>query len=259
MKDEDFLPFGWPRKRVRLRLFEVDPGEWIPPKQDWIRSHRRSARYPDSRLKAREGHGVQFYPFDAPYVEQLRSGDKRTEEHFVGYFRELIQLKLRSRLKSKEAIEDVEQETFARVLSALRSQNGLRRADRLGAYVNSVCNNVLLEHYRSERRTESMESLDEGAAATLAAKSPDAFALVVNKEIEAIVRATLEKLTDRDRCLLGDVLLREQDKNEVCRRLGVDREYLRVLLHRAKQSFKSFLLDHPPTADFSGGGRRHIS
>jgi RNA polymerase sigma-70 factor (ECF subfamily) len=28
----------------------------------------------------------------------------------------------------------------------------------------------------------------------------------------------------------------------VCREFGVDREYLRVLLHRAKQSFKSLYL-----------------
>ena len=30
--------------------------------------------------------------------------------------------------------------------------------------------------------------------------------------------------------------------NEVCRDFGVDRDYLRVLLHRAKQSFKSLYL-----------------
>jgi RNA polymerase sigma-70 factor (ECF subfamily) len=32
------------------------------------------------------------------------------------------------------------------------------------------------------------------------------------------------------------------DKNEVCHEFGVDRDYLRVLLHRAKQSFKSLYL-----------------
>jgi len=36
--------------------------------------------------------------------------------------------------------------------------------------------------------------------------------------------------------------LEERDKDEVCRDYGVDREYLRVLLHRAKKSFKSMYL-----------------
>jgi RNA polymerase sigma-70 factor, ECF subfamily len=191
---------------------------------------------------------VQFYAFDAAYLEKLRSGDPRTEEHFVRYFRELIQLKLRSRLKSKEAIEDVEQETFVRVLSALRSEKGVRQAERLGAFVNSVCNNVLLEHYRSQRRVDPLE--EDGPAETLAQPGPDAFALLMSKDTERAVHEILDKLSDRDRSLLRDVILEERDKDEVCRELGVDREYLRVLLHRAKQSFKSFFINQWPPASF---------
>jgi len=63
---------------------------------------------------------LQFQTFDESYVERLREGDFRTQEHFVAYFSELIQLKLRSRLHSPQAIEDVRQETFARVFAALR-------------------------------------------------------------------------------------------------------------------------------------------
>jgi RNA polymerase sigma-70 factor, ECF subfamily len=34
------------------------------------------------------------------------------------------------------------------------------------------------------------------------------------------------------------VFLDERDRDDVCREFGVEREYLRVLLHRAKQEFK---------------------
>src|ERR1700723_3716952 len=119
--------------------------------------------------------GLQFIAFDASYLERLRSGDARTEEHFVSYFGELIQLKLRSRLNSREAIEDVRQETFVRVLVLVRSPNGLREPDRLGAFVNSVCNHVLLEHYRSKNKTESF--LDSDAEGTLVNHDPSALSL----------------------------------------------------------------------------------
>ena len=66
---------------------------------------------------------MQFQEFDDSYLERLRAGDFRTQEHFVAYFSELIQLKLRSRLRSPQAIEDVRQETFARVFAA----DGARR------------------------------------------------------------------------------------------------------------------------------------
>jgi RNA polymerase sigma-70 factor (ECF subfamily) len=183
---------------------------------------------------------LQFFAFDAAYLERLRSGDARTEEHFVSYFGELIQLKLRSRLSSREAIEDVRQETFVRVLGLVRSPNGLREPDRLGAFVNSVCNHVLLEHYRSKNKTESF--LDSDAEATLVNHDPSALSLLETKDAQRIVHQILRELTDRDRRLLQSVLLEERDKDEVCNELGITRDYLRVLVHRAKQSFKSFYI-----------------
>lgn len=183
---------------------------------------------------------MQFFAFDAAYLERLRFGDARTEEHFVSYFGELIQLKLRSRLSSREAIEDVRQETFVRVLVLVRSPNGLREPDRLGAFVNSVCNHVLLEHYRSKNKTESF--LDSDAEATLVNHDPSALSLLETKDAQRIVHQILKELTDRDRRLLQSVLLEERDKDEVCNEFGITRDYLRVLVHRAKQSFKSFYI-----------------
>jgi RNA polymerase sigma-70 factor (ECF subfamily) len=185
---------------------------------------------------------LQFFAFDAAYLERLRSGDARTEEHFVSYFGELIQLKLRSRLNSREAIEDVRQETFTRVLVSVRSAHGLREPDRLGAFVNSVCNHVLMEHYRSRSKTESY--LDSDMEATLVNHEPSALSLLETKDSQRVVRQILTELTDRDRQLLQLVLLEERDKDEVCAELGITRDYLRVLVHRAKQSFKSFYISH---------------
>src|SRR6202041_463235 len=91
---------------------------------------------------------LQFHSFDESYVERLRAGDLRTQEHFGAYFSTLIQLKLRSRLQSREAIEDVRQETFVRFYAALRDGKILH-PERLGSFMNSVCNNVLLEQYRT--------------------------------------------------------------------------------------------------------------
>lgn len=184
--------------------------------------------------------GLQFTAFDDSYLARLRSGDARTEEHFASYFSELIRLKLRSRLNSKEAIEDVRQETFVRVLVLVRSEGALRQPDRLGALVNSVCNNVLLEHYRSKSRTESV--IDEVAENTFVNREPSALSLLEAKDTRRVVQQILNELTEKDRRLLQSVLLEERDKDEVCAEFGITREYLRVLVHRAKQSFKSFYI-----------------
>jgi RNA polymerase sigma-70 factor (ECF subfamily) len=179
---------------------------------------------------------LQFYTFDATYIDSLCAGDRSTQQHFVDYFTALIQMKLRSRLQSSQAAEDVRQETFARVLKALRNPGTLRQPERLGAFVNTVCNHVLFEHYRSASRSDSLD--DEGQP-ELPAAGASALDLAAAKQMGVKVREILLEMPARDRSLLQAVFLDERDRDEVCEEFGVDREYLRVLLHRAKREFKT--------------------
>ena len=192
--------------------------------------------------------------FDESYVERLREGDFRTQEHFVAYFSELIQLKLRSRLHSPQAIEDVRQETFTRVFAALRGGK-IRQPDRLGAFVNSMCNNVLLEHYRASSRDSSLEDEEQK---DFPAVTVDVLGTIAAQQMGAKIRQILEAMPERDRRLLREVFLEERDKDQVCRDFGVDRDYLRVLLHRAKQSCKSLYVKNmearPPGVVTAGKG-----
>lgn len=196
---------------------------------------------------------LQLHAFDAGYVDNLCAGDRQTQEHFVGYFTELLQLKLRSRLQSPHAIEDVRQETFARVFSVLRKDGGLRQPERLGAFVNMVCNHVLSEHYRS---TNGSESLDVEGRPELPDKGANALEIVTALQIKDKVREILLDLEPRDRSLLKAVFLDERDRDEVCRAFGVDRDYLRVLLHRAKQEFKSEYVKRVGNQGASGANDR---
>ena len=197
------------------------------------------------------GRSLQFQSFDGSYLARLRAGDYRAQEHFGAYFGALIQIKLRSRLKSAEAIEDIRQETFARFFVALR-EGRILQPERLGPFVNSICNNVLLEHYRASNRVDPLE---EDAEENFPAKGLDQFGVLSAKQTEEKVREILDSLPERDRRLLKEVFLEERDKDAVCRDFGVDRDYLRVLLHRAKQAFKVLYLknmgDEPP--EFSPG------
>lgn len=196
---------------------------------------------------------MQFHAFDGVYLEQLRSGDFRTQEHFVSYFSELIRLKLSKRLRSRAEVDDARQETFARVLAALRKNNGVRQPERLGAFVNSVCNNVLLEYYRSSSQAPAGEAVE--GESNIPDPALSAVDLIANREMQSEVRYILDKLPEKDRRIITEIFLEERDKDEVCGDLGVDREYLRVLLHRAKKSFKSLYLQRMPREDRQEPGR----
>ena len=180
---------------------------------------------------------MQFETFDIAYVERLRSGDFPTQEHFVAYFSRLIHLKLRSRLRSAQDIEDVRQETFVRVFAALRKDQGIREPERIGAFVNAVCANVLRERYRQP----SSEPLEDGHT-EIPDKGVDMIDVIAFKQTQEKVREILEELPERDRRIIKEIFIEERDKDEVCRSYGVNRDYLRVLLHRAKKAFKSHYL-----------------
>jgi RNA polymerase sigma-70 factor (ECF subfamily) len=178
---------------------------------------------------------VEFFAFDGAYVERLREGDPSTEQHFVAYFGQLLRIKLRSRLLPYDKVEDLQQETFIRVIANLRKDGGVRQPERFGAFVNSICNNVLREHYRSNSKYQPMEE----AHMDIPDKVLDLEGMLVTKQSAEQVRRILDGMPKRDRDLLRAIFLEEREKDSVCRELGVDREYLRVLVYRAKDKFKA--------------------
>jgi RNA polymerase sigma-70 factor (ECF subfamily) len=174
------------------------------------------------------------YEFDGAYVERLVSEDPEIERHFTRYFGDLLSLKLRSKLRSPALVEDAKQETFVRVLTTLKKKRGLATPESLGAFVNSVANNVVFELYRSGAKVTPLaddhdepDSRDEGADVTLMAA-----------EERSRVREALSDLPQKEKDLLRWVFFEGRDKDEICRELNVDRNYLRVLLHRAKNRFR---------------------
>jgi RNA polymerase sigma-70 factor, ECF subfamily len=178
---------------------------------------------------------VELFVFDEAYFRRLRDRDPLTESHFVAYFSDLLQIKLRARYIPAVAVEDIKQETFVRVLKAVRSENRIREPERLGAFVNSVCSNVLMEFYRASSRTEQVDENSPDPPD----RTVDLEGFLVTKQTCEHVRRILRQLPSKDKRLLRALFLEEKDKDDICREFGVDRDYFRVLLHRAKESFKA--------------------
>ncbi len=194
-----------------------------------------ATRYRQKVYYWRLGRRVQKQDFDAHYVRQLAEGDASVERHFTSYFGELLRIKLRRRDWAIQDVEDILQETFLRVLQALRQKGSLEHPERLGAFVNSVCNNIMLEFWRSRARNSAANPSDaEPADCTI-----DMEGSLVVQEQKELVRAVLAELPAADRNLLRMVFLEEAAREDICRTMHVDRDYLRVLLHRALARFKS--------------------
>jgi RNA polymerase sigma-70 factor (ECF subfamily) len=179
---------------------------------------------------------MDFFPFDDEYVRRLRDGDRSTEEHFYSYFEPILRLKLRGRLPSQEAAEDVRQDTYLRVLKKLRGPGGgeIRQGHSFGAFVLKVCNNIVLEGYRRDRRTDPLDEKLLEYLTTSENTEDDLF----REQQRKCVRRVVSEMGTRDRDILTAVFFEEQSKEDVCKKFGVSQNYLRVLLHRASKKFR---------------------
>lgn len=175
---------------------------------------------------------VDFYTFDEEYLRRLGAHDPATEEHFIAYFSERLRITLRARGVDSYTIQDVKQETFCRVLVAVKA-GSVNNPSGFGAYVYSVCRNVLSETRRDDHQHlhDSLESTDvaDGAAGL--------EEIMQGRENGRLVRTILSELPERDRHLLQARFFDDRDNEDVCDDFGVDRDYLRVLFHRAINRF----------------------
>ena len=204
------------------------------------RSIGAAQSFPDHPPSASGRSAIKRASFDSEYVRRLIAGDPDTALHFASYFGEILLVKLRARLHHSRSveIEDLRQETFVRVLTVLKSKDGLHSPESLGAFVNSVCNNLLFEKYRrdSQQRAVEMDDRFDPPDDRASAESE-----MVTKERRDVVRQVLEELPQKDRELLRMVFYEDIEKEQICRSFQVEREYLRVLLHRARTRFRESL------------------
>jgi len=194
-------------------------------------------------MDSNESVRMDRFSFDGEYVARLRDGDAEVQRHFTSYFGDLLRIKLGARVRSAALVEDARQETFLRVLAALR-QEKLQQPERLGAFVNSVCNNVILEMFRTEGRHAPLE--DDTPEPQDHRDDPEQH--FVTKQNKEQVERVLAMLPEKDRDLLKQVFWQERGRDEICRDFGVDRNYLRVLVHRAKSRVREILEARDATA-----------
>ena len=64
---------------------------------------------------------------------------------------------------------------------------------------------------------------------------------MLKEERRGLVKRAIDDLPTKDRELLKRIFLDEHDKDVVCREFNVSRDYLRVLLHRARARLRAAL------------------
>jgi RNA polymerase sigma-70 factor (ECF subfamily) len=184
---------------------------------------------------------------DSDLVERIKNGDRKAEQElFVRFQPGVRQIVLRV-TGSLLAAEDLSQEALIIALRRLRSAT-LEDPSKLAAFVSQTARNLAIAEKRKERRRRTDtggENIDEVADVSV---SQDGRA---HAEASArVVRELLGELhADRDRQLLTRHYLNDEDKEVICRDLGISESAFNVALCRARQRFREILEKHGMTSE----------
>ena len=183
-----------------------------------------------------EKRGMEFYPFDAEYLRRLRAHHAATEEHFADYFGIRLMKTLRKRGVPLDVAEDIIQDTFVAVLNTASKPEGIRQPKSFGAFVFNTMKNLVRVHDRFEVRNIPLDDMD----AELLEFEWDIEWELIRRENAFRVQQVLKELSrenPRAESLLRATFMDEKAKDQICVEMGVTREYLRLLQHRARKSF----------------------
>ncbi len=170
----------------------------------------------------------------AALVAAVVSGDRTAEAELVEKYRPGLTYVLGRKIADQAVVDDLSQESLLIVIVRLRSR-GLEQPEKLGAFVLGVARRLAKAHRRREARYANVpEVFDRAEDGSL---SPPERA--ARSQEAKIVRDAIARLpVPRDRYVLTQRYLVDQDKSLLCAALGLDPQHFDRVLHRARTRLK---------------------
>ena len=172
----------------------------------------------------------------------------RCESEMVERYSRGLGYLLARRIGDDERARDLLQETFCIAIEKLRKTE-LEKPERLAGYLRGIAVRVALN--ASRRRKREPAGLDNSAIAAIPDNERRQFQHVASEETQSAVHKTLQSMpVERDRELLIRFYVYDQDKQEICRELGLNSLHFNRVLFRAKNRFRELLEKSTEVADF---------
>jgi RNA polymerase sigma-70 factor (ECF subfamily) len=177
-------------------------------------------------------------------VARIEAGDPGAEADLVARYSNGLSFLLRKITGNPPLAEDLLQETFRVALRRIRGGE-LREPEKLSGFLRATAKNLArAEHRRGER----WESMDNGLAAGGEPEDPgeSQLARVIRNEVAGLVRRVLREIRSRrDRQLLYRFYIAEEEKEVICRDLGLSSLNFNLVLFRARERFRKLVEETP--------------
>ena len=181
-------------------------------------------------------------------VRRIRAGDGDAESELVSRYGRGVGMLIRRSSRDASVVDDLYQQTFQVALEKIR-RGDVREPEKLSGFIVSLARNLVIDHFRkaASRRTTAPSG---GVAAADPARGP--LESLMSVERAALVRRVLGEMpSERDRQILFRFYLAEDDKESICRDLGLTSLHFNRVLFRARERYRE--LYEEIAAGLSGG------
>lgn len=137
--------------------------------------------------------------------------------------------------KNKERAEDLTSEVFLKALEHFASFNP--KTSSFGAWIYSIAHNHLVDHYRVNKVTVSLDDINEAQFAHHPNPGKQIDAVT---EVRKVIR-TIDTLPENYREILRLKYLNGLDNKEIEQKLGKTQSNIRVLIHRSVNELRKKL------------------
>jgi RNA polymerase sigma-70 factor (ECF subfamily) len=174
------------------------------------------------------------------WVQRIIDRDVDAEAELVRRYKDGVAIIISRIVRNESSAEDLSQETFKIALEKIRDGD-VREPERLSGFICGVARNVAIDYIRKTRRVTNQEEI--GGAEQIRDPRPDQFEHLWRKEMAEIVRQVISELkVERDREVLSRYYIAEEDKDQVCAELGLDRKQFNSIIFRALKRYKELHL-----------------
>ena len=172
----------------------------------------------------------------ADLARRIMAGDRQAEAELVERYSRGVSIIIRRETGDAAIAEDVAQDVFRIALEKIR-RGDLREPEKLSGFMSSLARNLVIEHFRRCARRECL-ILDEDSR-QLPDPAPSPLEELLQKETARIARQTINELnSDRDRQVIFHFYIAEEEKERICKDLGLTSLHFNRVLFRARERYR---------------------
>ena len=173
-------------------------------------------------------------------LQKITQGDLSAERVLVRKYWRGLHYILLSKCRDPELTNDLVQDSFIIIISKARN-NQIEKPDALASYIRQVGINLMLAHFRKEKRRATSSSEDIQIYSD--DKIPGLFRHLTSEDIFKKIQQVVDEMPiARDKEILKNFFIYDKDKEEICAMLTLSSDHFDRVLHRARNRLKQQVL-----------------